>query len=249
MIDLKVWGEYACFTRPEFKVERVSYPVMTPSAARGVLEAIYWKPQIRYRIQRIGVLEQGTQLALLRNEISGRQSERSEYLVADDSSQRSQRTSLVVEGRWHNGQYRPVAYRICARVALRDGETNIGKHLDSFRRRAKDGQYFHKPYLGCREFPADFEPSDEKRDQPDPNLTFPIGTMLFDTAYVEDPTWYKDHDEDHLEFWRHSGDDARVAKGYAKRLTFNAAVEKGWLIVPQEKYDELEQLEARHGTA
>ena len=74
IVDIKVWGDYACFTRPEFKVERVSYPVMTPSAARGILEAIYWKPQIRYRIQRIGILKLGTQWSLLRNEISSRQS-------------------------------------------------------------------------------------------------------------------------------------------------------------------------------
>src|SRR5512134_3886168 len=72
-LEVKVWGEFACFTRPEMKVERVSYPVMTPSAARGVLEAIYWKPQIRYRIQRIGILQQGTQFTLLRNEIKSRQ--------------------------------------------------------------------------------------------------------------------------------------------------------------------------------
>ena len=73
MVDIKVWGEYACFTRPEFKAERVSYPVITPSAARGVLEAIYWKPQMRYHISEIGVLKFGSQISMLRNEISDRQ--------------------------------------------------------------------------------------------------------------------------------------------------------------------------------
>ena len=90
IVDIKVWGDYACFTRPEFKVERVSYPVITPSAARGVLEAIYWKPQIRYRVQRIGILEIGTQWSLLRNEISKRQSDSGGHLIVED--ERQQRT-------------------------------------------------------------------------------------------------------------------------------------------------------------
>jgi CRISPR-associated protein Cas5d len=71
-VTIKVWGDYACFTRPEFKVERVSYPVPTPSAARGLLEAIFWKPEIRYEVRRIGVIRMGTSLALLRNEVENR---------------------------------------------------------------------------------------------------------------------------------------------------------------------------------
>lgn len=245
-VDIKVWGEFACFTRPEFKVERVSYPVMTPSAARGVLEAIYWKPQFRYRIERIGVIEQGSQFALLRNEIKSRQSETprnkspfEHYLIADDSEKmRAQRTSLVLQN---------ICYRIVAWIELRNGETNIGKHLDCFRRRAERGECFHRPYLGCREFAADFEPATDA-DQPDMKLDFAVGTMLFDTAYVDDASWHEGHKEDRLEFWLHDGEGPREAKGYTKRLFFPAEVKAGWLEVPQDKYDELNRLEADNGT-
>ncbi len=271
-LDLKVWGEYACFTRPEFKVERVSYPVMTPAAARGVLEAIYWKPQIRYRIQRIGILSLGTQFSLLRNEITSRQNKdakgidfaiqllrdpqkkkvhnsktkvetadqaaRRHFAVAEDD--RAQRTSLVL---------RDVAYRICASIELRDGETNIAKHLDCFRRRAEGGECFHRPYLGCREFAADFEPADKNGQQPSPGLDLPIGTMLFDTAYVEDNNWHERHTEDRLEFWKHDGEDARIAKGRARRLFFDAAVRQGWLEVPEELYRQMAILEDTNGVS
>lgn len=272
-VDIKVWGEYACFTRPEFKVERVSYPVMTPSAARGVLEAIYWKPQFRYRIQRIGVIQQGSHFAFLRNEIKSRQSKdakgidyairllrdpegevkkagkgktkqetaeenvRKQFVIAEED--RAQRTALVLQN---------VCYRITAWIDLRNGESNIGKHLDCFRRRIERGECFHRPYLGCREFAADFEPATNS-DTPDPNLSVPIGTMLFDTAYIDDPTWHDEHKQDRLEFWRHDLEEPREAKGYAKRLFFPAEVKSGWLTVPKEKYDELDRLEAGHGTA
>lgn len=225
IVDIKVWGDYACFTRPEFKVERVSYPVMTPSAARGILEAIYWKPQIRYRIERIGILKLGTQWSLLRNEISSRQSDGSECLIVDDQHQRQQRSSLILQD---------IAYRIQAWIELRRGDTNIGKHLDCFRRRAENGQYFHKPFLGCREFAADFEwlggKSDDDQSITPPDIFLPIGTMLFDTAYIEDPKHYKKHKEDRLLFLRHENNEAHETEGYAKRLFFNAEVKNGWLV-------------------
>jgi CRISPR-associated protein Cas5d len=244
-VDIKVWGDYACFTRPEFKVERVSYPVMTPSAARGILEAIYWKPQIRYRINRIGILELGTQWSLLRNELSSRQSLNGRLVIDDD---RQQRTSLVLKN---------VAYRIQAWIELRDGETNNGKHLDCFRRRAEHGQYFHKPFLGCREFAAEFEwlggrKGDEEAIRP-PGLSLPIGTMLFDTAYIENTEHHQKHKQDRLEFWRHEDGEAREAKGYARRLFFNAEVKNGWLVgkdrssLPDSLHNELARLEARNG--
>ncbi|MBW1795797.1 MAG: CRISPR-associated protein Cas5 [Deltaproteobacteria bacterium] len=293
IVDIRVWGDYACFTRPEFKVERVSYPVMTPSAARGTLEAIYWKPQIRYRIQRIGILRHpclkkeespiGREWSLLRNEISSRQNKNAKgmgyafQVLADPEGQvkkpgkgknkaetaediarrqfilidehRQQRTSLVLKD---------VAYRIQAWIEPRNGETNIAKHLDCFRRRAERGQYFHKPFLGCREFAADFEwlggkPDDDKTIIPPHDLFRSIGTMLFDTAYIENPKRYAEHSEDRLEFWRHENDEAREAKGYAKRLFFNAEVKNGWLVekdrnsLPDSLYDELTKLEAGNG--
>ncbi len=240
-VDIKVWGDYACFTRPEFKVERVSYPVMTPSAARGILEAIYWKPQIRYRIERIGILELGTRWALLRNEISSRQSDQSDLIIVDKD--RQQRTSLVLKN---------VAYRIQAWIELRNGETNIGKHLDSFRRRAERGQYFHKPFLGCREFAADFEwlggRPDDKSITPKQDLFLSIGTMLFDTAYIENREHYEKHREDRLEFWQHQNCEAHKAKGYANRLFFYAEAKNGWLGIPENLYSELRRLEAGNGT-
>lgn len=245
-VDIKVWGDYACFTRPEFKVERVSYPVITPAAARGILEAIYWKPQIRYCIRWIGILRLGTQTTLLRNEISSRQSETPKksspdehYLVVED--ERQQRTSLVLQD---------VSYRIKAWIELRNGETNVGKHLDCLRRRVEHGQCHHAPYFGCREFAAYFVRADDERDQPNPELHLPIGTMLLDTAYIEDENWYQGNKENRLEFWRHDRDhEPRIAKGFAKRLMFDAQVEKGWLKVPLEKYEDLRRLEENHGIA
>jgi hypothetical protein len=141
-----------------------------------------------------------------------------------------------------------VAYRICAWIALRDGETNIGKHLDCFRRRAERGACFHRPYLGCREFAADFELATDA-DTPDANLQMRIGTMLLDTAYVEDLDWYDKHAEDRLEFWRHDGNSSRETRGYAKPLFFPADVVDGWLNVPENRYEDLDRLEARHGTS
>lgn len=282
-VDIKVWGDYACFTRPEFKVERVSYPVMTPSAARGILEAIYWKPQIRYRIQRIGILRHprlekedsplGTSWSLLRNEISSRQNKdakgigyalqvladtegqvkipgknktktetpedraRRQFILIDED--RQQRTSLVLKD---------IAYRIQAWIELRNGETNIGKHLDCFRRRAERGQYFHKPFLGCREFAADFEWLGNKRDDesntPKHDVFLTIGTMLFDTAYIENPKHYDKHEEDRLEFWKHEKDKAREARGFTQRVFFNAEIIQGWLDIPQSLYNELNEMEA-----
>ena len=226
-VDLVVWGEYACFTRPEFKVERVTYPVITPAAARGVLEAIYWKPQFRYQIREIGVIAAGSQLSLLRNEIKSTQKSPPKKACAADASliaedDRAQRTSLVL---------RDVRYRIRARIDLRNGETNIGKHLDGFRRRAARGAYFHHPYLGTREFPADFEPFDQEdpEHRPDESLNLSVGPMLFDTAYVENPQWYADHSEDRLEFWEHDGDVPRQARGLTKRLFADAEVQAGQL--------------------
>ena len=160
-IRLKIWGDYACFTRPEMKVERVSYEVMTPSAARGILEAIHWKPAIRWVVDRIHVLNPIVFDSVRRNEvgeiISRDKAEGAMRhgkplgLLADDPSVRQQRTSLVLRG---------VAYVIEAHFELTDkagpGES-AGKHLDVFNRRARTGKCYHRPYLGCREFPAHFE--------------------------------------------------------------------------------------------
>ncbi len=161
-IKLKVWGDYACFTRPEMKVERVSYDVMTPSAARGVLEAIYWKPAIQWVIDRIHVLNPIRFDNIRRNELAGKlgvgtvkkamKDGRSpvEVFIEED---RQQRAAMVL---------RDVAYVIDAHFDFNGSEdNNPAKHKEMFDRRAAKGQCFHRPYLGCREFSAQFEPTEE----------------------------------------------------------------------------------------
>lgn len=158
-VKLKVWGPYACFTRPEMKVERVSYDAITPSAARGVLEAIYWKPAIRWLVDRIHVLRPVRFETVRRNEVGAKLSAAvakkamrgtgpAPALFVED--ERQQRAALLL---------REVAYLIEAHFELtgQDPGGNVAKHLDQFNRRARRGQCFHTPYLGCREFPAAFE--------------------------------------------------------------------------------------------
>lgn len=160
-IKIRVWGDYACFTRPEMKVERVSYDVITPSAARGILEAIHWKPAIRWVMDRIHVLRPIRFDNVRRNEVSSKipkfnpepvMSEGKQlYFLVDDGKNRQQRATTLL---------RDVEYIIEAHFELTDkagpGDSE-GKHLDIFNRRARNGQFFHQPCLGCREFPASFE--------------------------------------------------------------------------------------------
>ena len=160
-VRLKVWGDYACFTRPEMKVERVSYDVMTPSAARGILTAIYWKPAIRWVVDRIVVCNPIRFDNVRRNEVSSKipkpnpvtamRDKKPLYFLVDDGNNRQQRAATLL---------RHVDYVIEAHFVLTDKagpEDNAGKHLDIFNRRAGAGQFFHQPCLGCREFPASFE--------------------------------------------------------------------------------------------
>lgn len=241
MVDLKVWGEYACFTRPEFKVERVSYPVITPSAARGVLEAIYWKPQMRYRIVEIGILKLGSQTSILRNEISDRQAPppkgKAGGLLVEEK--RQQRSSLVL---------RDVCYRIKAWIDVRpDKRQDAAKHPICFNRRVERGECFHRPYLGCREFVANFEAA-TPADVPNKTLNMEMGAMLFDIAYCK----VRDNGRVDLEFYQHEpgdvNDTRRAVAGVQRPLMLlpsQARVEGGWLRVPREKYAELDNLEGR----
>ena len=156
---LRIWGDFACFTRPEMKVERVSYDVMTPSAARGVFEAIYWKPEICWIVDRIHVLAPLRFTNLRRNEIrqkipatsarSAMKAGRGKLgFYADDGDNRQQRAATIL---------RNVDYIVEAHFEMRSDADKPQKHSEMFRRRATKGQYFHHPYLGCREFPANFE--------------------------------------------------------------------------------------------
>jgi CRISPR-associated protein Cas5d len=185
---LRVWGDLACFTRPEMKVERVSYPVPTPSAARGLLEAILYKPQFRWKIHRIAVLRPIQFLAFRRNEVKTVLSARTaEPILADE--ERTQRNTLAL---------RDVEYVIEASLALTPlagrprqrplgsdeptGEDNIGKYGGMFRRRAEKGQCFAQPVFGCREFPAHFELADASAMQVPPgiNRDADLGLMVYD---------------------------------------------------------------------
>ncbi len=192
-VKLRVWGDYACFTRPEMKVERVSYDVMTPSAARGILEAIHWKPAIRWVIDRIHVLQPIKFDNIRRNEISSKipkpnpatvmKDKKPLFFLVDEGSNRQQRATTVL---------REVEYVIEAHFVLTDKAgpgDNAGKHLDIFRRRAKKGQVYHHPCLGCREFPASFEliegqlPTSCYAGQ-----TKDLGYMLLDIDFANDMT-------------------------------------------------------------
>ncbi len=161
-IKLHIEGENACFTRPEMKVERVSYDVITPSAARGILEAIHWKPAIQWVIDKIHVLEPIRFESIRRNEVASKISARNVtsamkkgsteglYILSDDGKERQQRAAMILKN---------VGYIIEAHFVLTDkaGEgDNEGKHLDTFNRRARKGQCFHQPCFGTREFPVQF---------------------------------------------------------------------------------------------
>lgn len=176
LVRLRVWGEDACFTRPEMKVERVSYDVMTPSAARGILEAIHWKPAIRWHITQIDVLNPIKWTSVRRNEVGIKMSPSSKQLFVED--QRQQRAGLFL---------RDVAYIIHAFFKMTDKagpDDNLTKHEEMFLRRAKKGQCFHRPCLGCREFAADFELIDNDKDLPQAITdTKDLGWMLFDIDF------------------------------------------------------------------
>ncbi len=196
-LQVKLTGSLACFTRPEMKVERVTYPVMTPSAARGALEAIFWKPEFAWRIEEIWVLRPIQYISLLRNEVNTKASERvaSAWRLTgggyDASADRAQRHTLAL---------REVGYVVRAQIELRSGvPEDPAKYRDQFRRRVSSGRCFSMPYLGCREFVADFEESDAD-DRPI-DLTEDLGPMLRDIVYEPDgggrgqPVFFEAHVE------------------------------------------------------
>ncbi|MEQ8965221.1 MAG: type I-C CRISPR-associated protein Cas5c [Azospirillaceae bacterium] len=196
-VRLHIWGERACFTRPEMKVERVSYDVITPSAARGILEAIHWKPAIRWVVDRIHVLAPIRFQSFRRNEVSEKTSARSAAsamerrdtrgLGLEVEQVRQQRaTTLLVD----------VDYVIEARFELTDKakpDDTEAKHLSMFNRRAERGQCFHRPCLGTREFPADFAliaPGEglPPSTLPEVQRNRDLGWMLYDLDFDNDAT-------------------------------------------------------------
>jgi CRISPR-associated protein Cas5d len=220
---VKVWGERACFTRPEMKVERVSYPVMTPSAARGVLEAIFWKPEFAWRVREIAVLKPIRHFSMVRNEVNSVASEKAARLWASEGGgyfadqDRAQRHTLGL---------RDVAYLIRADVVLKPHATaDVAKYRDQFRRRVERGQCYHRPYLGCREFAAEFGPVDGSETPID--LTDDLGRMLFDQTFeaaAEGPaSWHA-----------HGSQGTRVVGGAVRPRFFQAGLQNGILHLPRQ---------------
>jgi len=196
-VRLCVTGEYACFTRPEMKVERVSYDVMTPSAARGILEAIHWKPSIKWIVQEIRILKPIRFKSIRRNEV-GAKAPVAAIRKAMKTDQVGDLRLLIEANRQQRAAtlLADVAYVICARFELTskaDQSDNPGKHLDTFNRRARKGQCFHQPCLGNREFPAHFELIEPNAPWPVPEeetadlgfgRTRDLGFMLYDIDHA-----------------------------------------------------------------
>ncbi len=237
-IKLWVGGSYACFTRPEMKVERVSYDVITPSAARGILEAIYWKPQIRWVIDRIHILKPIRFTNIRRNEVGSKATAPTAAAMKGEfvspigiliEDERQQRAATLL---------RDVAYVIEAHFEilppyiLDKGGSEVSrracenKHLDIFTRRDRTGQCFHQPCLGNREFPARFEllepgASIPSTERPPEQLHKDLGWMLHDIAYLPADKKTKDY------FLTGQGKRVRAEPRF-----FKAEIQNGIIEVP-----------------
>lgn len=180
---LEISGDFASFNRPELKVERVSYPVITPSAARAIFSAILWKKAIAWEIQKIEILKPIKWTNIRRNEVGSKMSERSDGLHIEEV--RQQRAAMVLVD---------VAYRIHAKFEMTDKagqDDNPAKFAEMFRRRASKGQCFYQPYLGCREFACDFCLLEQAEDGlPRADITQDFGFMLYDLDFTnpDNPT-------------------------------------------------------------
>lgn len=213
---VEVSGDYACFTRPEMKVERVSYDVITPSAARAIFEAILWKPAIAWRIHKIEVLQPIRWVNVRRNEVGA-------VLPVNNVSKAMKggvALSLVVEDNRQQraGLFlRDVTYRLHASFELTDKagpDDNAAKFAEMFRRRASKGQCFNQPYLGTREFSCDFRLVEDLQAEPEAiQEDRPLGWMLYDLDYSnpKDP----------------------------HPLFFNATMQQGVIQVPQRNSEEV----------
>lgn len=196
-------GPLACFTRPELKAERVSYEVMTPSAARGILEAILWKPAIVWRVHEIAVLSPIAWASFRRNEVTERASARGGQFDIED--RRAQRNTVALKD---------VDYVVTASFEMtsRAGpEDNVIKFEEMFERRIERGQHFQQPYLGCREFAAVVEPAPADAQPIETGIARPLGLMLYDVE--------------------HNGSQPHVCKD-CRPLFFDARLESGVLRVP-----------------
>lgn len=174
---LHVWGDFACFTRPEMKVERVSYEIITPSAARAVFEAILWKPEIKWNIEQISILNPVKWINLRRNEVKKKASTGLKEIFIED--ERVQRAGLFL---------RDTAYILQASLSLSEkgiAMNDIRKYEEMFERRASQGQCIIQPYLGCREFSAHFRFLQDEENEPETlkDYSKDLGWMLYDMDY------------------------------------------------------------------
>ncbi len=206
-VTLRVWGNYACFTRPEMKIERVSYDVMTPSSARAILESIHWKPAIRWVIDEIYVVKPIKFQTILRNEVSKDKiiSEQSikksmknmaDSFYIDTNKSRQQKNSMILKD---------VEYVINAHFEMTKyaGKTDDEKkHYNIFLRRARNGECFYQPYLGCREFSCNFELLESSDHINAINETRDLGWMLYDIDFVKGNDSYKKVDQYNPIFFR-----------------------------------------------
>jgi CRISPR-associated protein Cas5d len=220
-----VRGDFACFSRPEFKTERMSYPLMTPSAARGILEAIFWKPEIRWEVTEIAVLNPIRTMNVLRNEVRAKQGPSGVPFIVEEH--RQQRTSLIL---------RDVAYVISSDLVTQPGTSEpLSKYTSQFADRVLRGRFHHAPVLGTREFAAEFEPT-TGREQP-LSEDLDIGPMLFDLAFVPDPKRRE------LSWRSGEGASRQTQHGYARAIFFDARLERGRLRIPAELHRRKAKLE------
>lgn len=184
-IRIEVWGPYACFSRPEMKTERVSYDVITPSAARGLVEAIYWHPGMKYTIDKIYVLNPIKFTNVRRNEVKSKILASSIQKAVNDgtplalhsSTERNQRAAMILQD---------VHYVIECHFDMTDKAApgdNPGKFQDILRRRLDKGQCYYEPCFGCREFPASFREWQKGQEIPTQQISRDLGFMLYDMDY------------------------------------------------------------------
>lgn len=217
---LEVWGDYACFTRPELKVERVSYDVITPSAARAIFEAIFWKPAIHWQVTRIEVLSPIRWFNIKRNEVGKTMSPASGGIIIEEN--RQQRSSLLLKDVRYRifarQEYIPVKKRAYEEQRLWSQDENPGKYHAMFERRAAKGQCFNQPYLGCREFSCQFKLVEPAEEHDGIDETRDLGLMLYDMEFQP-------------------GD--RYGEKPATPLFFRATMHHGVIVVPDKESEEV----------
>lgn len=186
---LEVWGPWACFTRPEFKVERVSYEVITPSAARAIFESIFWKPAIRWEVTKIELLSPIKWHSIMRNEVGAVATKNIEPIFIEDK--RQQKNAQILRDVHYRIHARLVYIPVSQRKRVTDDasrpDENPQKYQSMFERRASKGQCFNQPYLGCREFSAYFKLIETQPETAPIPLNKNLGYMLYDMDFEANP--------------------------------------------------------------